>query len=63
MKKVFIENIEITEDHIGQHVIYNDGFSPEQKGVISSFDEDRIWIKFPNSNSGQRCESSRLKWM
>jgi len=54
-----IEGVVVTEADIGKVVTYFG--PPKEKGTISSFTDDKIWVKF-NSNSGELCSSFRLKW-
>lgn len=65
--EVFIEGQEVVKDDIGKHVTYiptgiSDINSPScERGIISSFTDTSIWVKFKGPN-GQLCDSKNLVW-
>ena len=56
---VKIEDREVTENDIGAVVTYFG--HPNEVGTISSFSEDRIWVKF-RGPTGELCSQFRLRW-
>lgn len=60
--KPIIEGDIITEDDIGSIVAYVPDIGEREIGIISSINEDRIFVKFSFNGTGQLCPSKNLKW-
>lgn len=65
-----IDNIELKEEHKGKrvryfppHIKFKDTANPQiQTGIIHSWNENYVFVKFPISESAQACYAERLKW-
>lgn len=65
---IFIEKKEVTDDDIGRKVVYTDTYiirgetqKREEEGIISSFNDNTIWVKF-KSPTGEKVDPNKLTW-
>lgn len=64
----FIDGKEVKESDRGRNVVYvphhvnNNIQHPDCKvGIISSFDDTNVWVKFLAPN-GEKCNTADLRW-
>ncbi len=67
---VFIEGIEVTMDHLGAPVLYvprhvdnNEDHPDCEVGFISTVNENGIWARFHEGDTGAKCDPETLRWL
>ena len=56
-----IEDQDLTEKDIGRSVVYHTDWNKVERGVLSSFNETGIWVRF-NAPNGEKCPPETLRW-
>jgi|694.fasta_scaffold97881_5 hypothetical protein len=68
-EKIFIEGIEVKYEHLGAGVLYMPDHAIDEDhpdcevGVISTVNNDGIWARFYDGDTGSKCPTQNLRWL
>lgn len=58
-----IQNTELTEQHIGQSVVYRLWHNEPEQGVITSFNDRYVFVRYGSNTTSQATSPEDLNWL
>lgn len=67
--KIFIEEIEVEFKHLGASVLYMPTHAIDEDhpdceiGFICKVNDDGVWARFYDGDTGSKCPTQNLRWL